>query len=108
LLLRIKKLKKINNFQCNSGKKQSPIDLSLNPINSMNLNDNIFFDFKELEFCHSDKNSFTNCKLPQIKNNGKVIDIEDDCGKLIMPQHLNGYRCYKVSLHTPAEHKLSI
>lgn len=79
----------------------------MDPINSMALNDNIFFDFKEPEFCHSDKNSLSNCKYPLIKNNGKVIDIDHDCGVLIMPQHLNGYRCYKVSLNTPAEHKLS-
>lgn len=74
--------------------------------NSINLNDNIFFDFKEPEICFSEKNKLINCKLPLIKYNENVIEIEDNCGTLIMPNHLNGYKCFKTTLHTPAEHKI--
>lgn len=72
------------------------------------LKENIFFDFKEPDIYQDDKKTLKQCKFPIIKNTGKFIEIDDDCGKLIMPLHSNGYKCFKITLTTPAEHKIGI
>lgn len=69
---------------------------------------NIFFDFKDPVYCGHDGNDINTCKIPLIKNTGKTIDIIDDCGVMVMHPHLNGYKCYKIELHSPSEHKISI
>ena len=109
----------INKCQC--GKRQSPINIELNKksnekknkepslIKTLNTNDyKIFFDFKDPKSCqeNTDK-SDVDCKKPLIKNTGKSLEIEYDCGIIVMPPHNNGYKCYKIEIHSPSEHKIS-
>jgi hypothetical protein len=87
---------------CQCGKSQSPINIITDDVETMR--DNIFFDFKSPELCSDEL--VNTCKFPLIRNNGISIDIEDDCGILVMPPHMNGYKCFKIEIHTQSEHKI--
>lgn len=90
---------------CQCGKSQSPINIIPGDINVRKMPNNIFFDFKNHEYCNSEPDN--TCIFPIVKNSGLSIDIEDDCGILVMPPHNNGYRCYKIEIHSPSEHKIN-
>ena len=76
-------------------------------IKKLNNENKIFFDFRDAKTCEQSKDRFSICKTPLIRNTGTTLEIEYDCGILVMPPHNNGYRCYKIEIHTPSEHKLS-
>lgn len=86
------------------------LELAKSSIDSYNIlkkfHDNIFFDFKDPELSCQSETEEIPCKYPVVKNTGSDLTIEDDCGVLVMPPHLNGYKCFKIELHTPAEHKI--
>ncbi len=73
----------------------------------MTKNFKIFFDFKDPKTCENSNEKLTMCKKPLMKNNGKTLEIEYNCGIIVMPPHNNGYQCYKIEIHTPSEHKIS-
>jgi hypothetical protein len=87
---------------------QSPINIPTKSNNIQKLNYNIFLDFKEPEVCLSKENNLDICKKPLIMNTGKLIEIIYDCGTLVMHPHMNGYKCHKIQLHSPSEHKIGI
>lgn len=89
---------------CNSGNYQSPIDLLEKKSKKIILNSKIFFDFKFPEISSND--DIMARKLPLIRNIGTALEIEIDCGVAIMPSHMNGYKCFKIQIHTPSEHKI--
>jgi hypothetical protein len=109
---------------CQCGKNQSPIDIltedaasqinrqlntqntTTNSSSSFLLSrENIYFDFKdEALACTEDEEE--PCKYPLFKNTGKELIIQDDCGVIVLSSHNNGYKCFKMELHTPAEHKI--
>lgn len=87
---------------CRTGIFQSPINLEKKQAKQLIINSNIFFDFKFPELASNDE-AFS-AKLPLIRNLGTSLEIEIDCGILILPSHMNGYKCYKIQIHTPSEH----
>ena len=111
-------------FQCECGSEQSPVDIKFTSLGNENstssnnnkntaknnsdsitnvkLPDNVFFDFAD----HKCEEQFY-CPMPLIKNTGNTLEVKYNCGKLILPPHLNGYSCYKIEFHTPSEHKIS-
>jgi carbonic anhydrase len=102
-LQKLKNLKLRNKINKNKESSSSPID-NFNILKK--FPDNIFFDFKDPELSCQSETEEIPCKYPVIKNTGSDLTIEDDCGVLVMPPHLNGYKCFKIELHTPAEHKI--
>jgi carbonic anhydrase len=103
---------------CQCGKNQSPIDILTDDTIKINnqkivsnssslvfLKENIYFDFKDSSFRCSEHDEEP-CKYPVIKNTGNELIIKDECGVVVLPSHYNGYKCFKIELHTPAEHKI--
>jgi carbonic anhydrase len=104
------------NCICQCGKYQSPIDITTdtnkkfeNKEDKFTLKkffENIFFDFIDPDFDCRTEDEDSTCPHPIVKNTGYGLEIEYDCGVMVMPPHMNGYKCKKLVLHSPGEHKI--
>jgi hypothetical protein len=66
----------------------------------------VFFNFKNGRLC-TEENKFSICNKPFIRNTGKLLEITDDCGYIVVPPLMNGYKCQRMEIHTPSEHKIN-